>query len=206
MQAVEFQPLTTDRWRDFEKLFGKNGACAGCWCMWWRLRRSEWERRKGQSNKRAFKRLAASGRPLGIHAYADNEPVGWCAVGLRETLGALDRSRVLAPVPLPENATPVWSISCFFIARPFRRKHLGTKLLKAAAAYGKLNEATVVEGYPTDPKGKNYPDAFAFMGLLAAFKKAGFQEVARRSQTRLIVRYRIRRGKLGPRKKVPASR
>ncbi len=118
MQAVEFHPLTTDRWGDFEKLFGENGACAGCWCMWWRLRRSEWERRKGQSNKRAFKRLAASGRPLGVPAYADNEPVGWCAVGLRETLGALDRSRVLAPVPLPKNATPVWSISCFFY-RPF---------------------------------------------------------------------------------------
>ena len=83
MQAVEFHPLTTDRWGYFEKLFGKNGACAGCWCMWWRIRRSEWERRKGQSNKLAFKRLAAAGRPLGILAYADNEPVGWCAVGLR---------------------------------------------------------------------------------------------------------------------------
>ena len=189
MQALKFHPLTSDRWGDFEKLFGKNGACAGCWCMWWRLRRSEGERRKGQLNKRAFKRLVTTGRPLGVLAYAEGQAVGWCAVGPRETLPALARSRVLAPV----DETPVWSVSCFFIARPFRRKRISTKLLKAAAAYAKSKGARIVEGYPTDPKGKNYPDAFAFMGLLAAFKKTGFKEVARRSPTRPIVRYRLRR-------------
>src|ERR1700732_3862279 len=30
-------PLTPDHWDDFEVLFGPRGACAGCWCMWWRL-------------------------------------------------------------------------------------------------------------------------------------------------------------------------
>jgi hypothetical protein len=27
-------------WIDLEKLFGAHGACGGCWCMWWRLKRS----------------------------------------------------------------------------------------------------------------------------------------------------------------------
>ena len=37
---LEVYPLTPERWADLEELFGENGACGGCWCMWWRLKRS----------------------------------------------------------------------------------------------------------------------------------------------------------------------
>ena len=33
---LDFRPLTPDRWKDLEALFGKHGATGGCWCMWWR--------------------------------------------------------------------------------------------------------------------------------------------------------------------------
>ena len=36
-RKLEFHPLTPDRWDDFVKVFGQNGACAGCWCMYWRI-------------------------------------------------------------------------------------------------------------------------------------------------------------------------
>jgi hypothetical protein len=29
------RPLTPKLWRAFEDLFGKAGACNGCWCMYW---------------------------------------------------------------------------------------------------------------------------------------------------------------------------
>ena len=39
--VIEYLPLTVERWADFERLFGPNGACAGlsqsyrdCWCTW----------------------------------------------------------------------------------------------------------------------------------------------------------------------------
>ena len=63
---MEFHPLTTDRWTDFEGLFGERGACGGCWCMWWRIKRSDFEREKGEGNREAMKAIVESGRIPGI--------------------------------------------------------------------------------------------------------------------------------------------
>ena len=40
---LEFAAVTSERWDDFEELFGTRGAYGGCWCMWWRLTRKEFE-------------------------------------------------------------------------------------------------------------------------------------------------------------------
>jgi hypothetical protein len=34
---ITIRPLTPSRWPDLEALFGRNGACNGCWCMYWRI-------------------------------------------------------------------------------------------------------------------------------------------------------------------------
>jgi len=186
-QKIKIHPVTPERWKDFTQLFGKRGACGGCWCMHWRLTRAEFEKRKGDKNRRAMKRLIDSGHIPGLLAFADNKPIGWCSVSPREVFSALARSRVLKPV----DDQPVWSIVCFFIAKEYRHRGLSVALLKAAIEYVKKNGGKIVEGYPIDPKKKDYVDAFAFTGLLSAFKKAGFTEVARQSQTRPIMRYYI---------------
>src|SRR5881628_691771 len=82
--TLNIQPLTPGRWDDFVNLFGRNGACAGCWCMWWRLPRAHWVKRKGGANKKAIRKLVTEGNFPGILAYADGQPVGWCAIGPRE--------------------------------------------------------------------------------------------------------------------------
>ena len=181
--AFVFHPLTSDRWRDFETLFGPKG-CGGCWCMWWRLTRSEFERQKGEDNRQAMKALVESGEVPGILAYAEGEPVGWCSVAPREAFGALQRSRILKPV----DEQPVWSVVCFFIAKAHRRKGLTVELLKAAVDYAAAHGAKVVEGYPVEPKKADAPDAFMYTGIASAFRRAGFVEVARRSETRPIMR------------------
>ena len=160
--------------------------------MWWRLTRAEFEKRKGVKNKRAMKKIVHSGDVPGLLAYADGEPVGWCAVGPREWYPVLQRSRVLKPV----DDQPVWSITCFFVARPYRRQGVSVKLLKAAVALAKKGGARIVEGYPVEPKKKGaIPDAFAWIGLPAAFVKAGFVEVLRRSATRPIMRRIVKPGR-----------
>ena len=65
---LEIHPVVPDRWHDLEKLFGERGACGGCWCMWWRLRRSEFDQKKGPGTKRALKKLISMGqaRPVGL--------------------------------------------------------------------------------------------------------------------------------------------
>ncbi|NNE45654.1 MAG: GNAT family N-acetyltransferase [Rhodothermales bacterium] len=174
-----------DRWPDIEALFGERGACGGCWCMVWRHPRKVFDAGKGLTNKDLLKELVHGDRPPGVLGYHGKNPVGWCAVAPRTEYGFLSRSRVLAPV----DDKPVWSVSCLFIEKKHRRQGLSVDMLKAAVALAVEYGATTVEGYPIDPATDRSPDAFVWTGLLTAFLAAGFVEVARRSETRPIVRY-----------------
>ncbi len=183
------EPLTPERWGDLEALFGERGACGGCWCMWWRLARSEFERRKGDGNREAFRRRVEAGPPPGLVAYRGGEPVGWCAVAPREEYAVLGRSPVLEPV----DDTPVWSLTCFFIRRDLRRSGLSVALIEAAVRFARGAGARWLEGYPVVPRKDVAPDVFVFTGLPGAFEKCGFAEVARRSPTRPIYRRELGR-------------
>jgi GNAT superfamily N-acetyltransferase len=156
--------------------------------MWWRLARSDFNARKGARNKRAFQALVESGEVPGVLAYRGREPVGWCAVAPRESYPALGRSKILAPV----DETPVWSVTCFFVKRGFRKHGVSRALLEAAVRLARSRGARAVEGYPVEPVEERAPDAFVWTGLAAAFRKAGFREVERRSPTRPIMRRRLR--------------
>ena len=184
---LKFKQLTLKEWGDFEDLFGKRGACGGCWCMWFRLTHKEFEARKGDANKRAMKALVRSGAVPGILAYYEGKPVGWCSVAPRKEYTRLETSRILKPV----DDKPVWSIVCLFVAKRYRRTGVSTQLLRAAVDHVRKRGGKIVEGYPVEPKKKKTPDAFAFHGLASAFLETGFKEVARRSEHRPIMRYVI---------------
>ena len=190
-----FQPLTTETWEDFVELFGDKGACGGCWCMTWRLKSADFEKQKGERNKKTIEQLVKKNKPIGVLAFSDNKAVGWCAVAPRNEYKRLENSRVLKPV----DDQPVWSVSCFFIQKNYRNKGLSKLLLKAAVVFAVSNGAKIVEGYPVDPKPpppgevwRGMPDVFAWTGFTSPFVKAGFKEVARRSETRPVMRYSVK--------------
>jgi hypothetical protein len=85
--------------------------------MHWRRLAAAFERGKGRGNREALRRLISSGATPGLLAYAAGQPIGWCAVAPREAYPRLERSRVLRRV----DSEPVWSVVCFFVARPHRR-------------------------------------------------------------------------------------
>jgi GNAT superfamily N-acetyltransferase len=182
---MEIHTLTPERWPDVEELFGPRGACAGCWCMWWRLVAKDWERNKGQGNKDAFEVLVKAGEVPGLLAYTDGKPVGWCAIAPRMEYVRLERMRIFQPV----DEQPVWSVTCFFVARGFRNKGVTAQLLQAAVDYAKTQGAQIVEGYPVEPKKGRMADVFVYTGLASTFRQVGFAEAARRSETRPIMRY-----------------
>jgi GNAT superfamily N-acetyltransferase len=184
---LSFHPATGSRWDDIEELFGERGACGGCWCMYWRLPRGLWSAGKGNKNKYAFEKIVTSNQKPGVIAYAGKEPVAWCAVAPREVFLSLARSRVLKPV----DDRPVWSITCLFVKRTFRRRGVSVALLRAAVEFAAKQGAKIVEGYPTTPTMEKTPDPFVFMGVPSAFMAAGFKEVARRTATRPIMRFEI---------------
>ncbi len=188
---LAYHPLTPERWADFEILFGPRGAYGGCWCMWWRLRGKQFEQGQGEANRQAFHAIVEAGAPDGLApgllAYANGKAVGWCALARREIYPRLENSRVLARV----DEQSVWSVTCFFVAKPYRRQGLTVGLLQATIRYVGEHGASILEGYPSEPRKGSSPDPYVYTGLISAFRKAGFMEVARRSETRPIMRYYI---------------
>ena len=182
-ETAQFYPVTPRRWKDFEKLFGNNGACGGCWCMHWRLKQSEYDKNKGAGNKRAIKKLIESGKPPGVIGYIKKEPVAWCCVGPRESFPKLERARTLKPI----DDKPVWSILCLFVAKLNRNSGLSSQVIEAACNYAFSKGASIVEGYPYVTGKKKWADPFVFTGLVSSFKRAGFKVVARPSKSRAIV-------------------
>jgi GNAT superfamily N-acetyltransferase len=176
--------LDSSRWNDFEELFGEKGACGGCWCMSWRLKKSEFEGQKGSGNKNAMKSLVEKNEVIGVLAYVDDKPIGWCAVAPRHKYIRLENSRVFKRI----DNEPVWSITCLYLSKSYRRRGVSSELIKAAVNYCRLNDVKIVEAYPTVPYDNKVPDAFLWTGIPSSYEEAGFQLVERRSKWKLMMR------------------
>lgn len=182
---LSFLPLSPQNWDDLETLFGPRGATGGCWCMWFRISRAQYDAQRGDGNRQALKELVDGGITPGILAYHDEQPVGWCSLAPREEYASLKRSRLFSRI----DAQPVWSLVCFFVSKDYRRRGVTRHLLQAALEYARSRGARIVEAYPVEPKKDEIPAVFAYHGLAETFCEAGFVEVARRSETRPMMRY-----------------
>jgi GNAT superfamily N-acetyltransferase len=188
LPRLTFHPATPERWPDLEALFGKNGACGGCWCQFWKQSPAEYRAGKGEANRRLLRRSVKGGEVPGLLAYAGEEPVGWVAVEPRARYRRLASSRNLPVV----DERPTWSIPCFFVARGWGGRGVSRRLLAAAVAHARRQGAPAVEGYPIDSE---VPLArpFLYTGAFSTFVKAGFSEVARKARTRPVVKKELRR-------------
>jgi GNAT superfamily N-acetyltransferase len=185
---LTFEPLTVANWYKFVQLFGEKGACGNCWCMYFRLKKSDFvEGKVNDGNKAAMKELVDAGRPTGLLAFYEDIPIAWCAFAPREDFMKLENSRVHKRI----DDQPVWSIPCTFIAKDFRRQGVSVELLKGVVEYARKQGIKVVEAYPTIPTQEKLPDSFVWIGLYKSFERAGFQIVDKTSKNRPMVRYYI---------------
>lgn len=183
MSALDIRPLTPELWPQLEQLFGPKGAYGGCWCMWWRIRRSEFS----DGNKAAFKRIVAKGPPPGLLALDRDAAVGWCQLTPRAFLPTLDRSPLLKAV----DAVPVWSLSCFYVKTGRRRQGITAALIAAALEAAKRAGAPALEAYPWDTDEKKGAVTI-HTGLASTFARAGFRTVARRVPHRPVMRHDLK--------------
>ena len=178
--------LTAARWGDFEALFGPNGACGGCWCMWWRMTRKSFEAQHGEANRRAYKAIVRAGPPPGLLAYDRAAPVGWCQVCPRTDLPVLGRSPLLKPL----DDLPVWSLSCFYIKPSHRGMGLNGVLIEAAKDFARRGGAEILEAYPWDARQKKSQGTI-FTGAASTFARHGFTTAARRAPRRPVMRCKL---------------
>ena len=186
LEALTFEPLSNANWGHFEQLFGANGACGNCWCMYYRLAKTEFQEGKfDDGNKNAMKTLVWNNKPAGILGFFEGQAIAWCALAPREDYPKLARSRVHKPI----DDEPVWSITCMFIHKRFRRSGVSVQLLKGVVRYATEQGINIVEAYPTIPTQEKLPDSFAWIGLYKSFERAGFRIVDRTSVHRPMVRF-----------------
>lgn len=188
MSRLVIKPATAERWRDLETLFGPNGAYSGCWCMFLRIESKAFNENcagGGAANKAALKELVEAGAEPGLLAYRGDDAVGWVAVAPREAYGRVLRSPIHKPI---DDAGPVYSISCFFVAKDARGEGVADRLLEAALGYAGKKGARLVEAYPSDVGDKRRPAAEVWRGAVEQFERAGFEVVRRRKPARPIMR------------------
>jgi len=186
LEQLTFEPLTKDNWGKFLQLFGNKGACGNCWCMYYRLKKQDYqEGKQDDGNKNAMKEIVWDNRPAGILGFYDGQPIAWCAFAPREDFLKLEKSRVHKRI----DDQPVWSIPCFFIDKNFRRHGVSVELLKGVINYARKEGIKIIEAYPTTPTQEKLPDSFAWIGLYKSFERAGFTIVDQTSKNRPMVRF-----------------
>jgi GNAT superfamily N-acetyltransferase len=181
---LTIRPLTPDLWPALEDLFGKNGACSRCWCMYWRIGNA-YLKRSRQQNKAALREIVKRGPPPGLLAFEGDVAVGWCQLTPRDALPWLDRAWRLRRV----DALPVLSISCFYIRKGYRRRGVTSALVDAALKAARRAHAPALEAYPLDA---DLTPSASSTGYASTFARAGFTAVARHVPPRPIMRHPLR--------------
>jgi GNAT superfamily N-acetyltransferase len=178
------RPLAPHFWPALEDLFGENGACDGCWCMYWRIG-SAYRKRPRQANKAAFREVVERGPPPGLLAFDGDGAVGWCQLTPRYALPWLERTWRLKRV----DDVPVWSLSCLYVRKGRRRQGVTSALIAAALQTAKRAGAPALEAYPFDA---DVSPSASGTGYAATFARAGFRTVARRTPARPIMRHDLK--------------
>jgi len=186
---ITTKELIPEMWPEVEALFGKRGACGGCWCQAWRIEKGEkWQDIQGEPAKKRLKKGIKDGTTMAILAFDGESPVGWCTFGPRASFARLDR----APSLKCDDTEDVWSIPCFFVTSGYRKKGVATAMLNHALLAIKEKGGRIAEGYPSKPNRRGeYIPAFSWTGTLSLFEKAGFKVAGNRDGGKVRMRKRV---------------
>ncbi|WNQ11447.1 GNAT family N-acetyltransferase [Paenibacillus aurantius] len=196
IEGLRVVPAHKASWEDLEVVLGQAKCHAvRCYCQRFKIPSSRWK--QVDDDERAFllRVQTGCGNPeadttSGLVAYLDHEPVGWCAVEPRTAYPKLKSSRVPWPGRNEDkDDDSVWAVTCFSVRTGYRRRGITYELARAAAAFARERGARAVEGYPmiTVP-GQEIPWGELHVGSRSAFAAAGFREVTRPTERRVVVR------------------
>jgi len=189
--SLETRELSPSRWPDFEHLFRKyHGVQAGCWCMFYHRDGPTGplaSAARQEENRRDHLRLLRAGSAHGILVYAGPEAIGWCQFGRREELPRIEHGRKYRALLSGLGELPRWRITCFFVDRPYRRRGVARRALRAALEAIGRHGGGVVEAYPsTDPRA-----VATWFGSVTMFEREGFRTVRPFGRSNVLVRREV---------------
>lgn len=183
-------PLTPELWTAFEDLFGKQGACYGCWCTYFRLRPAVRKVTDSAGKKEIIRQRIEAGPPPGLLAFENGQAVGWMQIGPRSDVPEWNNAGRVSAEAAPNEAADltVWAISCFFLRKQARGRGLTHRMVAAGLDFAARNGARFVEACPMDQAG-NSKSIGLFVGSSRVFEKAGFSRLVERKAGRPLMRY-----------------
>jgi len=187
---IAFQPLTPDRWEDLVDLFGpERGASSGCWCMWPFLRARDWQALSRGDRRDALLAKVEEGPAPGLLAYRGGLAIGWIASGPRERYIRFQLGKTSRPLEsdTAERMRATHAVTCFYIRAGYRKSGLMGQLLEAGIDHARLQGAAYLDACPIDPE-KPLQWGEGFVGIADVFRRSGFEEIARRSPRRPLMR------------------
>ncbi|MBN9256158.1 MULTISPECIES: GNAT family N-acetyltransferase [unclassified Mesorhizobium] len=187
--STTIAPLVPELWADFEDLFGKQGACYGCWCTHFRLPPAVRRENDRQRNKDHIRERIEAGPPPGLLAFDDGTAVGWMQVGPRADVPEWNnQGRGSAPLDPGDATDPgVWAITCFFIRTKARGRGITHRLVQGGIEFARGSGARLIEACPMDLS-KDSRSIGLFVGSSRVFERAGFQRVVERKPGRPLMR------------------
>jgi predicted GNAT family acetyltransferase len=187
--STTIAPLVPELWADFEDLFGKQGACYGCWRTHFRLPPAVRRENDRQRNKDHIRERIEAGPPPGLLAFEDGTAVGWMQVGPRVDVPEWNnQGRGSAPVDPGDATDPgVWAITCFFIRTRARGRGITHRLVQGGIDFARGNGARLIEACPMDLS-KDSRSIGLFVGSSRVFERAGFQRIVERKPGRPLMR------------------
>lgn len=186
MGAVEVRPATDVPWPAVAALFDADaGDPSTCSCQWFRVSGPAFDALSVEERRSRLRTEIEEAPPEpGVVAVRDGEPVGWCGIGPLDGYPRLRRS------PLLRGVDPAhWMVTCFVVPVRFRRQGVARGLLDGAVQHARASAATSVGAVPVDPSARaSTTAAELYHGPLGLFLAAGFEQVARPSASRAVVR------------------
>jgi GNAT superfamily N-acetyltransferase len=174
------RPVGPDNFGDLAALFEGRGGPELCWCMVWRTKPKAATEgppvARKAARKSAMQATVDKGVPVGLLAYRGTSPVGWCAIGPRESLRSIGGPQA--------DPVTIWTITCFFVPPALRGQGISAALLQAAIIYARAQGAQVIEASPVDRDAPSY----RFMGFVPQFLDAGFTAMGMAGTRRHLMR------------------
>jgi GNAT superfamily N-acetyltransferase len=187
--SLEIRPVDSGSIEDLGALFGTDKAAAGCWCMWFIIPVKTYHAAGSAGNRAGLCELiAASEQPVGLIAYRDDEPAGWCAVGPRSRYARAIRTPTYKGRN-PAEDDDVWLLPCLFVRKEARKSGLSEQLVNAAVRLARERRAVAIEAFPY--AGPDRRSKETQVGFESLFSMCGFAVIGRPSAGRVVMRLEL---------------